>query len=268
MERTTDTDHPMTDAQVQTQLELQLHGQYAINNNAYLGSIVVLLTALLAVFAGYGYVFLRTSLRATTDFGLMYGEDAFSLDALLLTPLAVVGVIAVCYVICAYQGCAQRKEQFIVDAIRQKYYGEDINGPFRLFPQDYSPWGKEGHQIFQGLYGLFMKLCYVAAAAVLLATAVKVTAFFLSGPAQDICLLCLELTVCLLLVGLVGRCCAVFYTKQVVKYNVVVKDYLAERYNSTNLQTNKQQRNNENKEDSHAHGSHAAELHVCIRTEW
>ena len=54
MERTTDTDHPMPNTEVQTQLELQLHGQYATNNNAYLGSIVVLLTTLLAVFAGYG----------------------------------------------------------------------------------------------------------------------------------------------------------------------------------------------------------------------
>lgn len=233
MERTTDTDHPMPDARVQTQLELQPHEQYATNNNAYLGSIVVLLTALLAVFAGYGYVFLRTSLTATTDFGVMCGGDAFTLDALLLTILAVVGVIAVCYVICAYQGCAQRKEQFIINAIRQKYYGEDINGPFRLFRQDYSPWGKEGHQIFQGLYGLFMKMCYVGAAAVLLATAAKVAAFFLSRPAQDICLLCLELIVCLLLVGLIGSCCAVFYAKQVAKYHVVERDYLeSERNNS------------------------------------
>lgn len=233
MKRTTDTDHPMSDAQVQTQLELQLHEQYATNNNAYLGSIVVLLTALVVVFAGYGYVYLRTSLTMTTNFGVMLSGDALTLDALLLTTLAVVGVIAICYVICAYQGCAQRKEQFIIDAIRRKYYGEDINDPFHLFPQDYSPWGKEGHQIFQGLYGLLMKLCYFAAAAVILATGAKVAAFFLSKPGSDTCLLCLELIACLLLVGLVGYCCNEFYAKQVAKYNVVVKDYLtSERSNS------------------------------------
>lgn len=46
--------------EMQQELEKQLHEQYAINNNANLGSIIVLLTALIAVFGAYGYIYLHS----------------------------------------------------------------------------------------------------------------------------------------------------------------------------------------------------------------
>ena len=46
--------------EMQQELEKQLHEQYAINNNANLGNIIVLLTALIAVFGAYGYIYLHS----------------------------------------------------------------------------------------------------------------------------------------------------------------------------------------------------------------
>ena len=40
-------------------LELQLHEQYAINNNANLSSIVTLICTILVIFGSYGYVFVH-----------------------------------------------------------------------------------------------------------------------------------------------------------------------------------------------------------------
>lgn len=49
-----------TDEYMQSEMEKQLHEQYAINNNANTGSIVTLFVAMLASVGAYGFVYLHT----------------------------------------------------------------------------------------------------------------------------------------------------------------------------------------------------------------
>ena len=46
----------------------QLHEQYAINNNAHLSSVISLMVAMLAVFYGFGYMFVYSSIYFSSDF--------------------------------------------------------------------------------------------------------------------------------------------------------------------------------------------------------
>ena len=58
-----------------------------------------------------------------------------------------------------YQGFAQRRDQFIIYAIRFNY-GLKIKEKYknRIFPDNYHPFNKEGIEIYQGLFGEFIKI--------------------------------------------------------------------------------------------------------------
>lgn len=133
----------------------QLHEQYAINNNANLSTIVTLVVAVIAVIGCYGYVYVHTTLYFSCDFGLLVNDDVFYMDALLLIYLASVFVLCILSCLCAYQGVAQRKEQFIIYSIRKEYI-DNVNN--NIFPKGYSPYGKKGLKIVQGLYGELIKV--------------------------------------------------------------------------------------------------------------
>lgn len=138
---------------------LQLHEQYAINNNANLGSMVTLMAAVIAIIGGYGYVFLHLDMYIG-DEQLLCMHPEFSLVSLILTATATTIVLAILKYICMYQGFAQRKEQFIIYAIRYKYnlgIGKSTTSE-RIFPNTYYPFYKEGIKIYQGLFGEFIKI--------------------------------------------------------------------------------------------------------------
>ena len=140
----------------------QLHEQYAVNNNANLGTIVTLVVAVIAVIGYFGYVYVHTGVEFSEDFGcLVKHSGEFYLDALLLIYLASVLVIAILVRLCIYQGVAQRKEQFNIDAIRRQYFGYDYLNQRkrdRIFPKGYHPYHKKGLDIVQGLYGELIKI--------------------------------------------------------------------------------------------------------------
>lgn len=76
----------------QFELESQLHEQYAINNNANVGSFVTFLVALLALFGFFGYVFVYSS----NDFSLngkLIKEGIMTLDVFLLFSIIVIGML-------------------------------------------------------------------------------------------------------------------------------------------------------------------------------
>lgn len=166
------------------EMELQLHQQYAENNNANLGSIITLIVTLLAVFYGYGYVYLHSTLEFSDGFDFLCECECkhFTLDALLFTASAVYVVLGIIYYICFSQGLHQRMEQFITFAIRAKYYKksktdvapdgdgfpESLMDPsyHEIFPKGYNPfkkcWGCSGcyrchnhwcEELAQGLFG-------------------------------------------------------------------------------------------------------------------
>lgn len=141
-------------------MELQLHQQYAENNNANLGSIITLIVTLLAVFYGYGYVYLHSTLEFSDGFDFLCECECkhFTLDALLFTASAVYVVLGIIYYICFSQGLHQRMEQFITFAIRAKYYKKtktDVAPDGDSFPE--SLMDPSYHEIFPKGYHPFKK---------------------------------------------------------------------------------------------------------------
>lgn len=132
----------------------QLHEQYAVNNNASLNSIVMLITAFIASFGGYGYVFLHSS--AEYDFVMLINNGYYSIDAVFLTSMALIFVMTIIKSICAYQGIAQRREQFIIYKIRQAMSECKSCKLQNILPKNYTPFGKTKVDVVQGLYGEFI----------------------------------------------------------------------------------------------------------------
>lgn len=145
-------------------LEKQLHEQYAINNNSKLGSLIAIITALVGVFACYGYVFVYTDSLFATGWGHLLkivNENAiFHLDVLLLTAGATFLIISILYSISLYLGVNQRKEQFIAFSIRLKAYKNHGDWYREIFPKNYCPIKRNScmHKIAQGLYGKFCNI--------------------------------------------------------------------------------------------------------------
>lgn len=124
---------------------LQLHEQYAQNNNANLSSVIGLITAGIAILGFYGYVFVFSSLEFADNLGKLQYNGTYTIDALVFMTMAVFIVVGILQYICMYQGCHQRYEQFITHAIRCKYELFHINQEKekdRIFPKNYHPFGK------------------------------------------------------------------------------------------------------------------------------
>lgn len=158
------------DLKNQFELEKQLHEQYAINNNSNLASIIAILTALIGIFAVYGYVFIHSSLEFAESWGDFFnGNKIYSLDVLLLATSASQIVIAILFYLSAYMGTNQRKEQFITYAIRNKVYKRiKIRNNFlpnekydAIFPKSYNPINKTIYDFIQGLYGEICKILQI-----------------------------------------------------------------------------------------------------------
>ena len=130
------------------ELFLQLHEQYAINNNSSMVAVVSLLVSMFAAIGAYGYVWIHcnSALCSTCD------NDVFSLSDIAFVAIGASFILLVMSYICMYQGTSQRLEQFITYKIRKKYEVGDF------FPEGYHPYGKKGLEIVQGLYGEFVKV--------------------------------------------------------------------------------------------------------------
>lgn len=144
------------------EMEMQLHEQFASNYNNGFSTTVTLFCTLLAVLYGYGYVFLHSSICYMSTPECFYHEccKIYTLDALIYVTIAANIVLTIMKYICLSQGINLRLEQFIVHAIRCKYYGVDptlLDRP-RIFPKNYKPFGKNGDDVVVGMYGMFIKI--------------------------------------------------------------------------------------------------------------
>lgn len=218
----------MKDADMQAELLKQLHEQYAVNNNANLGTIVTLVVAVIAVIGYFGYVYVHTGVDFSDDFGCLVkccGE--FYLDALLLIYLASVLVIAILIRLCIYQGVAQRKEQFITDAIRRKCFENAINKDAHIFPKGYHPYYKEGMQIVQGFYGELVKIFKILFWVLTIALGSKLIANVIVNHDNGFWKLgAIEVALCLILVLLSYCYCYKFYREQRSSYLQRQGEYL------------------------------------------
>lgn len=153
---------------------LQLHEQYAINNNSNLSSVVSLVVGLLVAFTGYGYVFLHTENRFFEGNQFMTMVcDSVGYEMLIVTTVVALAVVLLIFHICLHQGNAQRLEQFIIYAIRDEFGFHADNYPL---PKEYHPYNKKGFpsmEYVQGLFGELTKVSMLAAVMLILLTAMK-----------------------------------------------------------------------------------------------
>ncbi len=132
-----ETKQEKTNVSMQQELELQLHEQYAINNNATLSSMLTLFCTMLAVLWGYGYVLINSS-KKYESFYLLRDGGMYTLNALVLATCATTIVLTAISWICIKTGYKGRMEQFIIHAIRLKYYESESN-LYKILPNNYNP---------------------------------------------------------------------------------------------------------------------------------
>ena len=167
---------------MQHEMELQLHEQYAVNNNAYVSSAMAFICGVMAVLGAFGYVYLFSSQETATNFGdLAKHDNVFTVDALMLTADAAIMVLAILFLFCLDRGAYQRKEQFITYSIRCKYFSE-LNGgggeeEITIFPKGYNPFKKTGIGFVQGVFGFMLKAIMAITCVIVVLTAIKISRF-------------------------------------------------------------------------------------------
>ncbi len=151
------------------EIEIQLHEQYADNNNSYLGHIVTLVAGLFAVIAFYGNVFMDAS-----HYFEKIEDYSYSLGDLCIVAVCAYIALGIMAYLCIYLGMHQRHEQFVVWAIRNKYYGDNYNNHY-IYSEDYVPFNKNGFEIIKGLYGEFVKIISLVTLCITISLVAKIS---------------------------------------------------------------------------------------------
>lgn len=142
-----------TKEEMRQEMLLQLHEQYAQNNNANFNSVVGLITASIVILGFYGYVLAYSSNEIAFDFKTLSlvcvcknsicSCPGYPIEALILITVASLVVLSILQYICLYQGSHQRCEQFIIHTIRCE--NGLVNGNIEnnhILHLDYSPFKK------------------------------------------------------------------------------------------------------------------------------
>lgn len=144
---------------MQRKMLLQLHEQYAVNNNSGLSSVVSLIVGMFAAIGFYGYAYVFSTNEFETNFCdsccccSRLCSCSFSLTQLSIIAIFSLLVLAIIIHICIYQGTSQRLEQFIIHKIRIEYGVVNQDNTSEILPSSYKPSGKRGLKIVQGLFG-------------------------------------------------------------------------------------------------------------------
>lgn len=197
----------------QFELEKQLHEQYAINNNANLGSVVTIITTLIGVIGVYGYLFIHSTIDFASDWGSFVDNGKYTLDVLLFSAVASYFILIIIFYLSAYLGTNQRKEQFITYAIRRKHYeksGEN-NDYDKIFPSNYHPFNKTKSEFIQGLYGeiccILKFLFWLITILTLLKISFNIIKYFENGVVSYSALAVIALFIVFFILSLVSFCC-------------------------------------------------------------
>lgn len=133
--------------EMQKELELQLHEQYAINNNANVSSFIAMIGALIIAFTGYGYVLYQYLMGDVCCCKMADAETMVH-----IATIAVLVVIFILYIVAIEVGASQRSNQFVIHAIRMKAYEYQKEELEKIYPKGYSPEGKNYFDFVQGIY--------------------------------------------------------------------------------------------------------------------
>ena len=133
----------------QFELEKQLHEQYAINNNANVSSFIAMISALIVAFTGYGYVLYQYLMGESSRCCCQIAKANMML---LIASIAVLVVIFILYMVAIEIGAGQRSNQFVIHNIRRKAYGYKKEDLKKIYPEGYTPEGKNYFDFIQGIY--------------------------------------------------------------------------------------------------------------------
>lgn len=163
-----------TKEEMQQEMLLQLHEQYAQNNNANFNSVIGLITASIVILGFYGYVLVYSSSEIPFNCKVLSltsgcnnpcnSCEGYPIEALTLITVASLAILSILQYICIYQGCHQRLEQFIIHAIRCEH--GLVNGEIKdkhILHLNYSPFNKAKRGIEEScvnLCDIFLAIFY------------------------------------------------------------------------------------------------------------
>lgn len=101
------------------EMQLQIHEQYAINNNNTLQTLVTLMGSLLLVFGGLGYVFINSSREFSNNWEFIKQQNVFYYDAVLVAGEASLMILWIIHKLCIAIGQKERKELLMINKIRR-----------------------------------------------------------------------------------------------------------------------------------------------------
>jgi len=154
----------------QFELESQLHEQYAINNNANVGSFVTFLVALLALFGFFGYTYVFSSNEFSLN-GKLIKDGIMTLDVFLLFSIIVIGMLFFLSLISLHLGYSSRSNQIIIDRIRDRYFEKNKK---IIFGSSYSPKGKTWSSFIQDYFNIFYWLFFSGQILMIIFSSLKI----------------------------------------------------------------------------------------------
>lgn len=152
---------------MQEQIEMHLHEQYAINNNEGVKSFITFLTAILALFGAFGYVFINTNYHISNGCRLMTCHGC-AFEVYVAVALVTAIILAFLAEIALSLGLGQRRDHIIIQRIREKYYDkEDYK---KVFKHSYKATDKTVCDFLPDIYNIFYWMIIVAQLIILVAT--------------------------------------------------------------------------------------------------
>jgi hypothetical protein len=148
------------------ELENQLHQQYAENDNSRSGVFTSFIIGIVALFGVYGYVFVNTSETKRDCWN-------FDVQEFLLMSFVTMGILFFLAILALYLGYALRRDQFVVNRIREKRYKKETKMK-KIFGESYKPSGKCPCDFLPDYYNLFYMLFFFSEIFIHITTIIKI----------------------------------------------------------------------------------------------
>jgi len=133
-------------------LENHLHQQYAENDNKRSSVFTSFIVGIIALFGFYGFVYVNTNKR----------EWNFDIQEFLLMSFITIGILFFLAILALYYGYALRRDQFIINKIREERYKKNGTDMKKIFGDLYSPFGKKCRDFIPDFYNFFYWLFFIS----------------------------------------------------------------------------------------------------------
>lgn len=186
---------------IKDELNLQLHEQYAINNNEGVKSFIAFLTAILALFGAFGYVVVNTDYQMSNGNKLLVCQG-YAFEVYVGVALVMAIMLTFLAEISLSLGFGQRHNHIIIQRIRESYYDrESYEG---IFKNSYKAKNKSVCDFVPDIYNIFYWMFVVAQ---LIVVAVTIYQCSCMGWQYCVCWILLIVQIGLIVFCLHRRCC-------------------------------------------------------------